>query len=180
MHRITYNYNMANTNLLYKISIRPKTEEDTAWLRQHLINEWGGEPVLANKRSYYPTRLPGFLAILEGPKGKEIVGEVTYSVEKPDCEIVTLSSLREGLGIGTALFSYIETVARAEQCRKLHLITTSDNLNAIGFYQKRGMRIVGVLIDALDDIRRVKPHIGHIGMNNIPLKDALPLEKRLT
>ncbi|MEE4195418.1 MAG: GNAT family N-acetyltransferase [Anaerolineae bacterium] len=170
---------MTNSDLLYKISIHPITEADTAWLRQHLINEWGGEPVLSNKRSYYPTRLPGFVAILEGPAGKEIVGEVTYSIEKTDCEIVTLSSLREGLGIGTALFSYVETIARSEQCRKLTLTTTTDNLRAIGFYQKRGMRIVAVRVDALDEIRKVKPQIGRTGMHGIPLQDALLLEKRL-
>lgn len=170
---------MPTTNLIYQISVRPIREEDTAWLRQHLINEWGGEPVLANKRSYFPTQLPGFVAILEGAQGKEVVGEVTYSIEKPDCEIVTLSSLREGLGIGSALFNTVETVARSQQCRKLHLVTTTDNLRAIGFYQKRGMRIVRVLSNALDEIRRVKPHIGRTGMHGIPLQDALLLEKRL-
>ena len=170
---------MTNTNLLYKISLRPKREEDTAWLRQHLINEWGGEPVLALKGLYYPTQLPGFLAVLEGPTGKEIVGEVTYDIEKENCEIVTLSSLREGLGIGTALLSYIETIARAEGCRKLQVITTTDNLRAIGFYQKRGMRIVAVLIDALDEVRRIKPNVGTVGMNGIPMQDELLLEKRL-
>ena len=83
------------------------------------------------------------------------------------------------MGIGTALFNYVETMARAEGCRRLQLITTTDNLNAIGFYQKRGMRIVAVYPDALEEVRALKPHLPRVGMNNIPLLDELRLEKRL-
>ena len=61
----------------------------------------------------------------------------------------------------------------------MQLTTTTDNLRALAFYQKRGMRIVQVFPDALDEVRQVKPHIGQIGMNGIPLQDALLLEKRL-
>jgi DNA-3-methyladenine glycosylase I len=175
-----YNQGMANTQTLYKLSLRPKTEQDTPWLRQHLINEWGGEPILAYKQAYYPTQLPGFVAILEGAQGSQIVGEVTYVIDKPICEIITLSSLREGIGIGTALFSYVETIARAEGCRKLRLVTPTDDLRAIGFYQKRGMRIVSVLPDALEAVRKLKPNIMRTGRNGILLQDELLFEKILT
>jgi ribosomal protein S18 acetylase RimI-like enzyme len=175
-----YNQSMANTQTLYKLSLRPKTENDASWLRQHLINEWGGEPILAYKQAYYPTHLPGFVAILEGAQSSHIVGEVTYVIEKPCCEIITLSSLREGIGIGTALFSYVEAVARAEGCRKLRLVTPTDDLRAIGFYQKRGMRIVEVLPDALEAVRRLKPKIPRTGRNGILLQDELLFEKLLT
>ena len=155
-------------HLLYTIALRPKTGIDTPWLRAHLAEEWGGEPVLAHKKTYYPSQLPGFIAVMEGPDSKEIVGEVTYAIEKHVCEIVTLSSLHEQMGIGTALFSYVETIARSEGCRRLQLITTTDNLNAIGFYQKRGMRIVAVYPTPLNAIRAQKPNIPRIGMNDIP------------
>jgi ribosomal protein S18 acetylase RimI-like enzyme len=166
--------------LLYTINLRPKMETDIPWLRAHLAEEWGGEPVLVRKHAYFPSELPGFVAVMEGPGRKELVGEVTYSIEKHVCEIVTLSSLHEQMGIGSALFNYVETIARAEGCRRLQLITTTDNLNAIGFYQKRGMRIVAVYPDALEDVRKQKPHIPRIGMNDIPLLDELRLEKRLS
>ena len=175
-----YNLSMANTQTLYKLSLRPKTENDTPWLRQHLINEWGGEPILAYKQAYYPTQLPGFVAVLEGAQGSQIVGEATFVIEKPYCEIITLSSLREGIGIGTALFSYVEAVARAEGCRKLRLVSPTDDLRAIGFYQKRGMRIVAVLPDALEAVRKLKPHIPRTGRNGISLQDELLFEKLLT
>lgn len=170
---------MATTQFPDTINLRIKTEEDISWLREHLISEWGGEPLVADKRTHYPTQLPGCLAVLDGPEGEEIVGEATYLMEQPDCEVVTLSSLREGQGIGTALFHFVETAARTAGCKRLRLVTTTDNLGAIGFYQKHGMRIVEVLIDALDEVRRLKPQIGHIGMHDIPLQDALLLEKNL-
>lgn len=170
---------MVTTNLLFKISIRPRTDEDIPWLRQHLIDEWGGEPALTHTGSHYPTQLPGFVAILQDAEGEEIIGEVTYAIENSACEIITLSSLREGLGIGTALFMDVENAARAEGCRKLHLITTTDNLHAIGFYQKRGMRIAEVIPDMMNDVRKVKPQLVQIGMNGIPLQDAILLEKEL-
>jgi GNAT superfamily N-acetyltransferase len=170
---------MVTTQLSEKIDLRPITKNDTAWLGQHLLSEWGGEPVVVDHRVFFPTQLPGFLAIVNEPEGEDILGEVTYAIDQAVCEIVTIASLQAGQGIGTALFQAVETTAREAGCQRLRLVTTSDNLDAIGFYQKRGMRIVGVLIDALDEVRRLKPHVGQIGMHGIPLQDALLLEKNI-
>ena len=160
-------------------SIRPKTENDTAWLRAHIADEWGGEPVITHNHIYLPSQLPGFLAVLSDHSA-EIVGEVTYAIEGGVCEIVTLASLHEHVGIGTALFNTVEAIARAEGCRRLMLITTNDNLNALGFYQKRGMRLAAIYPNALDQVRIQKPNIPRVGMNDIPLRDEILLEKRLT
>lgn len=169
---------MTNHSLPTTIHIRATTGEDLPWLQQHLLQEWGGEPAITCTGRYSPTQLPGFVAVL-ADNGHQIVGEVTYRMEDHVCEIITLSSLRERAGIGSALFSEVEKTARTEGCRTMQLTTTTDNLRALAFYQKRGMRIVQVFPDALDEVRRVKPHIGKIGMNGIPLQDALLLEKRL-
>jgi GNAT superfamily N-acetyltransferase len=73
-----------------------------------------------------------------------VVGLVTYQVREKECEIVSLDSLRPQLGIGSALIKALSEVARAQGCEKLWLITTNDNLLALGFYQRRGLKITGV------------------------------------
>ena len=62
-----------------------------------------------------------------------------------DCEIVSLDSLREGQGIGSKLIKAIVGKREQHSCKRLFLITTNDNLNALGFYQKRGFEIGGRL-----------------------------------
>ncbi|WP_215909533.1 hypothetical protein [Streptacidiphilus fuscans] len=58
------------------------------------------------------------------------------------------------------------------------LVTTNDNLDALRFYQRRGLRIVGVAPGAVDAARRFKPSIPVTGEYGIPLRDELTLELR--
>jgi hypothetical protein len=60
------------------------------------------------------------------------------------------------------------------------LITTNDNLHALGFYQKRGFRLVAVHSNALAASRKIKPSIPDFGMHGIPLRDEIELEILLT
>ena len=79
-------------------------------------------------------------------------------------------------GVGTALIKAVIAAARAAGCRRLWLITTNDNLRALGFYQKRGFALVAVHRNALDRSREMKPQIGFIGENGIPLRGKIELE----
>ena len=86
------------------------------------------------------------------------------------CEIVTLDSLIEGQGIGTTLIEAVKAAAEAAGCRRLWLVTTNDNLHTLGFYQKRGFRLVAVHPGAVDAERRLKPEIPLIGNDGIPIQ----------
>ena len=66
----------------------------------------------------------------------------TYNIENDDCEIVTINSLVTSIGIGTALLESVKTVAVKNQCSRIWLTTTNDNLNALRFYQKHGFHLV--------------------------------------
>ncbi len=55
-------------------------------------------------------------------------------------------------------------------------MTTNDNLEALGFYQKHGFELVKVNRGALNESRKIKPVIPLIGMHGIPLWDELELE----
>jgi hypothetical protein len=59
------------------------------------------------------------------------------------------------------------------------LITTNDNLHALGFYQRRGFHLNQVFPGRVDQARKIKPSIPEIGENGIPIRDEIRLEKDL-
>ena len=108
--------------------------------------------------------------------GDEIMGVVTYRVSGEVFEITSLDSLREGGGIGTALLDQVIAIARKANCHKVSLITTSDNIHAIRFYQKRGFDLVTLHHDSIKQARRLKPEIPLIKQNGIPIRHELEFE----
>jgi ribosomal protein S18 acetylase RimI-like enzyme len=161
--------------------IRPLDDEahDRDWAASLIIERWGAPVVVAHETVYRPAGLPGFVAWQAGQR----VGLVTYHIQDDAhgaaCEIVTIDSLRPGIGLGTALVQAVRDVAQAAGCHRLWLITTNDNLQALHFYQKRGFVLVAVHRDAVTRARQRKPEIPQIGLHGIPLRDEIELEMRL-
>lgn len=107
------------------------------------------------------------------------VGLVTYRIDGYECEIVTLDSLVEGMGIGSALVGAVKAAAVSAKCNRIWLITTNDNLTALRFYQKRGFVLAAVYPNALEQSRKLKPEIPFVGRHGIQLRDEIELEMRL-
>jgi ribosomal protein S18 acetylase RimI-like enzyme len=158
------------------LNIRSLSPADRDWVARHVAEHWGAEIVVAHGTLYHPAALPGFVAEADG----KVAGLVTYHIAGDTCEIVTLDSLSEGRGIGTALIEAVKVAASAAGCRRLWLITTNDNLRALGFYQKRGYRLVAVHPGAVNAARNLKPEIPLIGNEGIPIRDEIELEIILT
>lgn len=118
------------------------------------------------------TRLPGIIA----REANDILGLVTYRFSGADCEITSLDSLREGVGIGTELLRRVTAIARARGCRRLTLITTNDNIHALRFYQRRGFDMARLYRNALQRSRQLKPSIPLIGEDGIPLRHEIEFE----
>ena len=112
-------------------------------------------------------------------EGDEITGLITYRLTGKEMEILSLDSLHERQGTGTALLSEAILKAKETGVRRICLITTNDNLSAMRFYQKRGFRMVRTYRDALDLARKIKPEIPLIGIDGIPLKDEIEFEMEL-
>jgi DNA-3-methyladenine glycosylase I len=155
--------------------LRRLTQSDLPRLRQFWQKNWGDEFVIAHGVIYHPDTLDGFVAF----DGEEWIGEITYCFSGNESEIVSIDSLREGQGIGTALIEAVVKEARAKGCQRIFLITTNDNLKALGFYQKRGFELVAVHRGAVNESRKAKPSIPLIGNDGIPLRDEIELEMSL-
>jgi len=106
-------------------------------------------------------------------------GAGDLALDDAECELVTLDALRQQNGVGSALLAAVAKQAAARGCQRVWLITTNDNINAIRFYQRRGMRLIAVHPGAVDAARRIKPSIPVIGEHGIPIHDELEFELRL-
>ncbi len=157
------------------VELFPITEENRAVANELLTQHWGTTLVVSRGVTHDLAGYPGFMARIE----PECVGIITYHIADTDCEITSLDSFCENIGVGSALIDAVKQVARAAHCTRLWLITTNDNLRAIGFYQKRGFELVAVHRHALDKTREIKPQVPLIGMNGIPLRDEIEFEMRL-
>lgn len=153
-------------------TIRSLTPHDADQVRAFTAEHWGAPIVVGHDTVYEPHTLPAFIAV----QNDEWLGLITYQVVGDACEIVTLDSVREGVGVGTALIEAVAGEARRLGCRRLWLITTNDNGHALRFYQKRGFRLVAIHGDAVDRARQIKPEIPLIGNDGIPIHDELELE----
>ena len=153
-------------------TLRRLSPSDLPRLRQFWIEHWGGEEMITRGNVYRPEQLDGFVV----EDGEEWIGLVTFFIKDGECEVTSLDSLRAGQGIGSKLIEQVMEEACARKCKRLFLITTNDNLNALGFYQKRGFEIVAVYRGAVNESRKIKPGIPLVGYNNIPLRDEIELE----
>ena len=106
--------------------------------------------MLTRGNVYRPKQLDGFVVEDEN----EWVGLITFLIKDNECEVTSLDSLREGKGIATQLLDKAIQEAHAGNCKRLFLITTNDNLHALGFYQKRGFEIVTIYRGAVNESRK--------------------------
>ncbi len=116
--------------------IRPLRDDDRSWVAELLGHEWGATRIVTRGRIFHADRLPGFVALRDG----QPCGLVTYRLEDEDCEIISLNSLVEGIGVGSALIAAVREAAVAAGWRRLWLITTNDNTHALRLGQRLAYR----------------------------------------
>lgn len=110
----------------------------------------------------------------DGDRGLSVAA---YRLAAGDCELVLLEAFERGHGTGTALLDAVVEQARAAGARRLWLVTTNDNVDALGFYQRRGLHLVPLWPDAVTQARTLlKPEIPLIGDHGIAIRDEIELE----
>jgi GNAT superfamily N-acetyltransferase len=157
------------------IEIREPSPADHEWVARHLQAWWGSTTIVGHGGHWDAARLPALLAI----RVEQIIGLATFEVQSVDCHLVTLNAIEERIGVGSALLAAVIERAAASGCQRVWLTTTNDNLHAIGFYQRRGLRIVAVYPGAVDRARQTKPSIPQIGNDGIHIHDELELQIKI-
>lgn len=175
-----------------EFTIRPLERSDREWVAHFLDERWGTTQIVSRGKAVYGHLLPGFTAERvaseddaetdEAEEQEELpshIGLITINVDEKECEITTLDSLDEASGVGTALVEAVEAWAKETGIKRLWLVTTNDNLAALKFWQKRGYELVMVHRNAIAEARRIKPQIPITGIDGIPIRDEIELEKRI-
>lgn len=157
------------------IQIKRLEENDREWALELIKEEWASNIIITLRKVHDASILSGFVAM----DGNVRSGLLTYHFENNECEIVTLNSLKENIGIGTALLKETEKLARSNKCTRLWVIATNDNTDALRFYQMRGFIIKAIFCNIIKESRQLKPEIPLLGLNNIEIRDQIELEKLL-
>ena len=154
------------------MSRRQIQDDDRQAIAEFIEQHWRSKMVMSTGKPYYPHEQNGLIEWRDG----RIVGLLTWIREGDDLQLLTLNSVLEGQGIGSALMLIAIEEARRDEVRKIWLTTTNDNVPAIAFYQRLGFRLTGVNVGVVDEARKIKPQIPEIGYKGIPIHDEVVLE----
>jgi GNAT superfamily N-acetyltransferase len=153
--------------------VRPYGPGDRRWAEGLLEENMGGSRVAHLGELIDPVGLPGLVAERDG----ERLGLLTYIVHGDQFEVLSLHCRVWNVGAGGALLEGAAELAAGRGCRRLWLVTTNDNLHALGFYQRRGLRLGALHAGAVDRDRALKPELPEVNPDNrIPIRDLLELE----
>jgi len=152
--------------------IQPITVDDCDWISEFLHEHWDYSEIVTRGQVHYSDELNGFIASHAGNR----IGLATYYLEGGECELVTINSLSEGMGIGTELLKAVIQTAVKENCSRIWTIVTNDNVNALRFFQTRGFVCAALHRNAVEKSRELNPDIPSLGFHNIPIRDEIELE----
>lgn len=154
------------------MNIQRIINENRCCVNEFILAQWYTTKMVVRGKEIDMTATDGFFV----QESQRIIGLVTYVIYDEIMEIMSLDSLCENQGIGTKLLEKAIDEAKRKECKKIVLITTNDNINALRFYQKRGFDLAHLYRNALDISRKMKPEIPMIGEHAIPLRHELEFE----
>lgn len=157
--------------------IREAVAEDWAWINAN-ADAVGGPQVVSNSTLHTLADYPAGIAVTDDSP----IGFVVYIPEPPECELLAINVVTQYLGVGSKLMGWAEQQALQQNCTRMWLATTNDNLDALRFYQRRGYRLCELHRDAFADVlaqKGLNPKQRVEGNYNIIIHDELILEKTL-
>jgi len=156
--------------------VRYSTKDDRDWIIEVLLDNWASNIVVTKGMTYEADKLPGIIAEADDLR----VGLLTYQIAHDDLEIITMNAIERGKGVGSALLDEVQKIAIRNGCKRIWLITTNDNIDALRFYQRRGFEIVAIHRYAIEESRKLKPQLPFVGKYGIPIRDEIELEMIIT
>ncbi len=100
----------------------------------------------------------------------------SWTVRGDSAYLCALHSLKPGEGVAIRMLDAVIFAARKAGAGKLKAMLTNDNMPGMTFYQRRGFRLSGLYLEAIDAYRSVVPGIIKTGYKDIPIHDAIELE----
>jgi ribosomal protein S18 acetylase RimI-like enzyme len=156
--------------------VRSTSEDDADVIRGLLEVAWGSVLVARKGELLDCSRYPGFLASLDG----EPAGLASIVLADDQYEVLSLSTIAPGRGVGQALMRRCFADSTDRGCRRVWLTTTNDNSRALDFYQRLGMRICAIHLDAVAAARELKPSIPLRSKDGVLIEHEIELEWRPT
>ena len=132
---------------------------------------WDETEVYCFGKTYDITSLPAYVA----RANTEIVGALSYAVERGRLVIVLLNVLPgfQGLGLGRGLIEATVEEATRQEMTRVVVATSNDDLPALYIYQRNGFTITDIRPGEV-----LRHHGGEVvGFAGIPVRDEIRLER---
>jgi N-acetylglutamate synthase-like GNAT family acetyltransferase len=154
------------------VQVRRVTDDDRPWIAEVVTAAFASTTVVSRGRAHDATTLDGFVVESDGRP----VGCVLWREVDADAELAVIVTTYRGAGAGTALLDAVVEYARANKWKRLWLITTNDNTDALRLYQRAGWDWVAWHRDGVTDARALKPELPAEGAHDIPIRHEIELE----
>jgi ribosomal protein S18 acetylase RimI-like enzyme len=155
------------------VQLRRVTDDDRPWIAETLSGAFASPRVVSKGRVVDDaSQLDGFLVETDGRP----IGCALWNEDGGDAELVAIVTTYRGVGAGVALLDAVIGHARESRWRRLWLITTNDNTDAIRLYQRAGWQWVAWHRDAVAVSRALKPELPEIGSHGIPIVHEIEFE----
>ena len=154
------------------MQVRRATAADQQFIAETVIGSFASTQLVSRGRSVEATELDGFVVENDGrPIGCALWHEIDG-----DAELVVLVTTYRGAGAGTALLDAVVDYARDAKWKRLWLVTTNDNTDAIRLYQRAGWDWVGFHRDSVTEARAMKPELPDAGNHGIAVRHEIEFE----
>lgn len=155
------------------VPVREGTDADRIAVRELFARDFGRTKIVAFGDVMDIDQMPALVAAVT----TDPAGALAYRLLGDALHIVALATdpMWQRSGVGGHLVAEAELLARRLGLARVVVATSNDNLPALYFYQRRGYRMVAVVVNAIVD------HTGQAltGFAGIPVRDEVRLEKRI-
>jgi N-acetylglutamate synthase-like GNAT family acetyltransferase len=155
------------------VQVRRATDDDRPWIAEIVRGAFASERLVSRGRVLENvSSLEGFVVENDGRP----IGCALWQEHDGDAELAVLVTTYRGAGAGTALLDAVVEHARKTKWKRLWLVTTNDNTDAIRLYQRAGWDWVAWHRDAVTGSRNLKPELPEVGAHNIPIRHEIEFE----
>lgn len=153
------------------VAVREGTDADRTAVRELFARNFGRTKIVAFGDVMDMDQMPALVAVMT----TDPAGALAYRLLGNALHIVALATdpMWQRSGVGGHLVAEAELLARRLGLERVVVATSNDNLPALHFYQRRGYRLVAVVVNGILD------HTGQAipGFAGIPVRDEIRLEK---